>query len=155
MECLKDKIAAASDPAQIRVLVIEEDEFTRAIIRLALRGSHYRLSLFDCPADAFTEIERTRPEIIIADSSSSANATRHLINSLKTNAATSLIPIILLHPDTHSVHSDGESKADVTVAKPFKVSHLLAGLASAEAMINPPSLHLRPSDLMTTEFFRW
>jgi CheY-like chemotaxis protein len=154
MECLKDKSASYA-PSRLRVLLIEEDEFTRAIIRLALRGSNYRLDFCEVTSDGSSATERLKPDIIIADSSSSAGATLNLLDSLKSNPDTSGIPIILLKPDTVSSDSDRDLKADFTIAKPFKVSHLLAGLAFAEAMRQPSPIHRRSDDLMTTEFFRW
>jgi two-component system alkaline phosphatase synthesis response regulator PhoP len=112
-----------------RVLIIEDDpKIVEAIEKTLSMGSGYTSRSVSEPAKALGEAIASKPDLILLDVRMPGGDGRVVLKSLKTNAATSGIPVIMLT----GMSSEGDKVlalnlgADDYVVKPFGAMELLA-----------------------------
>jgi two-component system alkaline phosphatase synthesis response regulator PhoP len=112
-----------------RVLIIEDDpKIVEAIEKTLSMGSGFTTRWISEPAKALGEAVDSKPDLILLDVRMPGGDGRVVLKSLKTNAATSAIPVIMLT----GMSSEGDKVlalnlgADDYVVKPFGAMELLA-----------------------------
>src|SRR5437879_3065556 len=112
-----------------RVLIIEDDpKIVEAIEKTLSMGSGFTTRWIAEPAKALGEAVDSKPDLILLDVRMPGGDGRVVLKSLKTNAATSSIPVIMLT----GMSSEGDKVlalnlgADDYVVKPFGAMELLA-----------------------------
>ena len=112
-----------------RVLIIEDDpKIVEAIEKTLSMASGYTTRWIAEPAKALGEAVDSKPDLILLDVRMPGGDGRVVLKSLKTNAATSAIPVIMLT----GMSSEGDKVlalnlgADDYVVKPFSMKELLA-----------------------------
>jgi DNA-binding response OmpR family regulator len=112
-----------------RVLVIEDDpKIVEAVERTLSMGSGFSTRWISDPALALGEAVDSRPDLILLDVRLPGGDGRVVLKTLKANAATSAIPVIMLT----GMSSEGDKVlalnlgADDYVVKPFGAMELLA-----------------------------
>lgn len=116
--------------AMFRVLVVEDDEPIRAVLRVVLESAGYRLSEAENAARALVEARSNRPDLILMDLGLPDRDGQQLIRDIR---KFSNVPILVLSART----SDSEiiaaldGGADDYVIKPFQAGPLLARVRAA------------------------
>lgn len=112
-----------------RVLIIEDDpKIVEAIEKTLSMGTGFTTRWISDPAKALGEAVDSKPDLILLDVRMPGGDGRLVLKSLKTNAATNAIPVIMLT----GMSSEGDKVlalnlgADDYVVKPFGAMELLA-----------------------------
>jgi CheY-like chemotaxis protein len=106
------------------ILVVDDDEGIVEVIQIVLEGEGY-LVRTATNGDGLHDLTNNLPDLILLDVLLSGDDGRDICKSLKSNAATKHIPVIML-----SAHSDASKVADAGGAddfleKPFDVDNLI------------------------------
>ena len=103
-----------------RILIVEDNPELRNFLLQSLQNS-YRVTLAENGKEALDLIDQQQPDLIISDIMMPVMRGDELCQTLKSNMATSHIPIILLTAlgDRESILRGLEIKADSYVVKPF------------------------------------
>ena len=125
---LETKPEASNGP---RILIVEDNPELRNFLLQSLQNS-YRVTLAENGKEALDLIDQQQPDLIISDIMMPVMRGDELCQTLKSNMATSHIPIILLTAlgDRESILRGLEIKADSYVVKPFDMDILKANIAS-------------------------
>ena len=88
--------AEGAAAAPKRILLIEDDADTRAGLRLRLQASGYVVATAGDAATAMTHVVHEKPDVILLDLGLPAGDGFVVLERLKKNHATSLIPVVVL-----------------------------------------------------------
>ncbi|MHB8611355.1 MAG: response regulator [Candidatus Dormibacteraceae bacterium] len=109
------------------VLVVEDDQSLRVVIRMILEHAGYQVSEARNGRAALESIQGQKPDLILADMRMPIMNGVELVNHLRSDARTASIPVVLM--SGLLTDSDGSSVADAIVAKPFEPADLLGAIA--------------------------
>jgi adenylate cyclase len=105
---------------------------------LALKGTEYSLvSAMNVDEGMKVIASSSPPDIVITDAMMPGDSGFSLITRIKSNPATSGIPVILwtVLEQVSGAVMDSSGKADVTMSKPFNLPNLLESLTRARELI--------------------
>ena len=105
------------------MLVVEDDQSLRVVIRMILENAGYEVSEARNGRAALESIEAEPPDVILADMRMPIMNGIELVNHLRSDSRTSSIPVVLM--SGLLTDSDGSRVADAIVAKPFEPADLL------------------------------
>jgi DNA-binding response OmpR family regulator len=110
-----------------RVLVVEDDDRVRAVLRLGLEDEGYEVSEAASAEEALADFERVAPEVMIVDLMLGRMSGFDCIREVR---RTSDIPVVVVsaRADTHDVVAGLEAGADDYVTKPFQIKEVTARL---------------------------
>jgi DNA-binding response OmpR family regulator len=110
-----------------RLLIVEDDDRVRAVLRLALESEGYDVSEADSAEQALEEFAVTSPDVMIVDLMLGGMTGFDCIREVRRSSD---IPIIVVsaRDDTHDVVAGLEAGADDYVTKPFQVKEITARL---------------------------
>lgn len=122
-----------------RVLIVEDDQSLRAVIRMVLEQAGYEISKARHGIAALELIDSQTPDVVVADMRMPLMSGVELIGRLRSDPTTASIPIVLpsgLLPDPQV-----SSLVDAVVAKPLEPAELLAAIRGSfnAAGDSPPS----------------
>ena len=121
-----------------KILVADDDEFVHALVKVSLRNTKYRLAFVKTGIQALELIKSHPPDIVIADGMMPELSGFELVEDLKRCSQTSTIPIILLtgvdEPRAWAAAA-ARARADLELAKPFRVGTILSCLKKAERLV--------------------
>src|SRR5262245_29267912 len=121
-----------------KVLVADDDEFVHALIKVSLRNTNYRLAFVKSGVEALDMIKAHPPDIVIADGMMPELSGFELVEDMKRCSQTAAIPVILLtaldEPRGLAAAAAG-LRADLQLAKPFRVGTILNCLKKAERLV--------------------
>jgi DNA-binding response OmpR family regulator len=118
-----------------RILVVDDEEMVREVIRLTLERRDYLVALASDGREALDFIAGNRPDLVITDIAMPEVDGYQLLEALRKGPETRTLPVILLtgKDSTTDVISGWSSGADYYVTKPFtsevlllSVEHVLA-----------------------------
>jgi diguanylate cyclase (GGDEF)-like protein len=115
---------------QAKILVVDDDESMRELVRLHLTNAGYEVQVAEDAVDAGHIVLRNPPDLIIADVEMPYMDGFQFVEALKSDPAVSAIPVIFL-----TVRADGESRgrqlgAAGYLIKPLHAERLLAMVAN-------------------------
>ena len=116
------------------VLVADDSRTIRQIVGMALKASSYELVEADSARAAMQAIQQ-RPDIILLDYFMPDASGYDVCRSLKSNAATNQIPVVMLG-GTHKNFDENlarQAGADEVLWKPFKTDQLIGAIETALA----------------------
>lgn len=104
------------------VLVVEDSRTQARYLRLILEEEGYRVTIAGDGKEAWREIEKTRPDVILTDIMMPEMDGYELCQAVKSNEATADIPVILVTQlsDPVDVIKGLEAGADNFIIKPFE-----------------------------------
>jgi twitching motility two-component system response regulator PilH len=105
------------------VLVVEDDQSLRVVIRMILENAGYEVSEARNGRVALESIQAEPPDMILADMRMPIMNGIELVNHLRSDARTASIPVVLM--SGLLTDSDESRVADAIVAKPFEPADLL------------------------------
>lgn len=108
-----------------KILVIDDDIDILSVMEILLSMKGFEVAVTSKGENALPKIESFRPDLILLDVLISGHDGRVICKQLKSNAATSHIPVIMFsaHPGAASTIAD--YGADDFIAKPFDVNNLM------------------------------
>lgn len=106
------------------MLVVEDDQSLRVVIRMILENAGYEVSEARNGRAALESIQAETPDVILADMRMPIMNGIELVNHLRSDARTASIPVVLM--SGLLTDSDESRLADAIVAKPFEPADLLA-----------------------------
>jgi DNA-binding response OmpR family regulator len=111
----------------LRLLVVEDDDRVRAVIRMALEDEGYEVAESASAEDALAEFSRTDPDLMIVDLMLGDMSGFDCIREVRRSSD---IPIVVVsaRDDTHDVVAGLEAGADDYLTKPFQVKEMSARL---------------------------
>ena len=107
-----------------RLLVVDDEKPLRDLLAMLFGDAGYTVVVAAHGGQALELVERERPDLIITDAMMPVLSGAELCRRLKSNVATSQIPIILM--STAGRHVASEAGADAFISKPFDLDALEA-----------------------------
>ena len=107
-----------------RILVVEDDANLRVVIRMVLERAGYNVVEARDGVAAVESIRAEPPDLIIADLTMPVMSGAELVDEVRSNPATTLIPIVLM--TGRQVALATSQRVDAVVTKPFEPADLLA-----------------------------
>jgi CheY-like chemotaxis protein len=107
-----------------RILVVEDDRDLRFVIRMVLEQAGYEVVEAHDGVAAVESIRAEPPDLIIADLTMPVMSGAELVDEVRSNPATTLIPIVLM--TGRQVALATSQRVDAVVTKPFETADLLA-----------------------------
>ena len=107
-----------------RILVVEDDRDLRFVIRMILERAGYEVAEAHDGVAAVESIRAEPPDLIIADLTMPVMSGAELVDEVRSNPATTLIPIVLM--TGRQVALATSQRVDAVVTKPFEPADLLA-----------------------------
>jgi DNA-binding response OmpR family regulator len=109
-----------------KILVVDDDQDIREIIMYILQSEGFEVAGLDRGSAVVGTVQETRPDMILLDVQLGDMDGRDVCRSLKQEAATRDIPIIMISAN-HGWHGLQERKceADDFLAKPFDLNELV------------------------------
>jgi CheY-like chemotaxis protein len=135
-----DSAAAPSEPL---VLVVDDDDRSRELLRIVLRRAGHRvLAAADAQA-AVALLDVERPEVVIADGMMPGMSGVEFCRWLRSQPALAQVGCMLLTGlDTRQLRDDARAAgADAVLTKPFDRAELLDQLTSIRASRKVPARH--------------
>ena len=108
------------------ILICDDDESIIQILYLILNKFGFNVVSETNSANFFSTIVSSRPDLILLDYWMPDVNGGEIIKILKSNPATSMIPVILVSASTEAKKVSTESGADGFIAKPFQIDELIA-----------------------------
>ena len=121
----------AAAPAHI--LVVDDDEATRELLRLLLESEGYTPTTVITVATAQTAVAETRPHLVICDVRMPDAPPFALLDQLTSDPTTAHLPLIVCSAAVRELEQAGERlmRAHLQVLhKPFDIDDLLAAVAT-------------------------
>jgi len=112
-----------------RVLIVEDDQSLRVVIRMVLEQARYEVIEARHGAAALELMESEMPDLVLADLRMPLMGGVELIGRLRSSPRTASVPIVLLSgllPDPEVT-----KLANAVVAKPFEPADLLAAISGS------------------------
>jgi CheY-like chemotaxis protein len=107
-----------------RILVVDDEQPMRELLAVLLADAGYTVVVAVHGRQALDLVERDRPDLILTDVMMPVVSGAELCRRLKSNAATSRIPIILMSTAGRYVAND--VGADASIDKPFDLDAIEA-----------------------------
>ncbi len=110
-----------------RVLVADDDPDIRSLVAMTLELSGYEVTAAENGAQAGVLARQVRPDLIIADVMMPEASGFELLQSLKADASTMHIPVVMLSARTNDADlwRGWQAGASYYLTKPFDPDHLL------------------------------
>ena len=118
-----DDDGASVTPDALKVLIVDDDELMRRLVRRALVGFGFtQISVAENGAEGLAAAEREAPDIIISDYNMPGMHGLELVDAIRGNEALDQTAIIMLSAaDDHAVIESAQNLgADTFVIKPFE-----------------------------------
>jgi two-component system KDP operon response regulator KdpE/two-component system response regulator MprA len=112
-----------------RLLVVDDDPGILESLQLLLEDAGYDVRTSTKNGDFVSaHVRREPPDLIILDILLSGHDGRTICRQLKTDAATSMIPIVLISAHPSAAATAMQAGADAFLAKPFDIDDLLSNV---------------------------
>ncbi len=110
------------------IYIIEDEENIREILRCCLTNDGYKVKLFENGGDAFLDIEKNKPALILLDLMLPVMDGITILKFLKSSSMTMNIPVIIITAKSEEVDKvvGLDTGADDYITKPFGILELLA-----------------------------
>ncbi len=109
------------------IVIADDDEDLRLLVQVTLEHPSYRILSAADGAQALVTIQQCQPDLLILDWMMPELTGSEVVNHLRQDSATSLIPVIML--TARSGHEDREQMASLALAgylvKPFSPLELI------------------------------
>jgi len=113
------------------VLVVDDTEDCRVLLRGMLESKGHHVRLADCGSAALAEVAAKRPDVIMLDLMMPGMSGLEVLTRLRANAETAAIPVILVTARTHDddVLDGYQHGADYYITKPCTSRQVNHGVA--------------------------
>jgi DNA-binding response OmpR family regulator len=112
-----------------KILVVDDDESIRELLRLHLANAGYEVELADDAVTAGRALLRSPPDLVLVDVDMPFMDGYEFVSLLKSDALTMHIPVIFLTAAEHGRSRGYELGAVAYLTKPLLVNQLLAAVA--------------------------
>lgn len=131
-----------------KVLIVDDEEESRRLLKSLLEARDFRALLAGDVASALKTAVAARPDVVLSDVSMPSRSGLDLCRSLKTDARTAALPVVLMSGTRREENAqiDGlEAGADDYVLKPFHPRLLAAKL---RGVLRRRGLETRPGEVL-------
>ena len=108
-----------------KILILDDDEAVLEALEAALEYNKFTVKTADKSDDIFKVIEEYKPDLVLIDYILTGINGGEICHQIKTNEATSHIPVILISAYPRVLLSLGDYGCDAFIAKPFDLSELV------------------------------
>jgi len=108
-----------------KILVVDDDIDILSVMEILLSMKGFDVEVTSKGENTFPKINSFKPDLILLDVLISGYDGRAICKQLKSNPATSHIPIIMFSAHPGAASSIADYGADDFIAKPFDVSNLM------------------------------
>ncbi|WP_374166694.1 two-component system response regulator [Arcticibacter sp. MXS-1] len=108
-----------------KILILDDDEAVLDALEAALEYNKFAVKTADKSDDIFKVIEEFKPDLVLVDYILAGINGGEICHQIKTNEATSHIPVILISAYPRVLLSLGDYGCDAFIAKPFDLSELI------------------------------
>jgi CheY-like chemotaxis protein len=133
---------ALAVPADTEVLVVDDDEDVRCIVKSVLCASGFRVESVSTAEEALDHLMRARVDLVVLDSSLPGMSGVELVRLLRRDPGLGALPVLFLssHCSSADVATAFDAGADDFVGKPFRARELgarILGLLSRSRPLEP------------------
>ncbi|MBL4675073.1 MAG: response regulator [Mucilaginibacter sp.] len=109
-----------------KILVVDDDDDIRFIIKMILYDEGYVVTELNSGHEVVSEVDRLHPDVILLDAMLGDMDGRDICKALKSHAATTGIPVIIVSA-THGSHTMHQKlcMANDYIDKPFEITELV------------------------------
>lgn len=134
----------------VQVLVVEDDDRIRAVLRLALEGEGYDVAESADAESALAGVSASMPDLMIVDLMLGRMDSYACIREVR---KISDLPIIVVsaRSDTHDIVAGLEAGADDYVAKPFRIKEITARLRALRRRSRPAADSVEPDLVLDSD----
>ena len=112
------------------ILVVDDDIDLLELVTLVLKRSNYKVTALQDGSKVEPELSNINPDVILMDIYLGSTDGRNICKSLKSNASSRDIPIILYSAGNITSQSIKDSLADSFIVKPFNNAEILEKIQS-------------------------
>ncbi len=134
-----------SDQKAVRVLIIDDNELTRSLLQLILRGGSYNVVGEATNAQMGLELARKlHPQVVLLDQNMPNGNGLEIIQPLRASLPQAVILMVTTQNDERVIKGAMERGANGFVVKPFNTSSVLETMSKAtEKFILAPAARLK------------
>ncbi len=107
------------------ILICDDDESVLDILCMVLNKFGFNIISLKKSTTIFSTLDHEKPDLLVVDLQMPALPGDAIIKNLKTNPATSHIPVILISASPEGKTLAAEAGADAFLAKPFQLDELI------------------------------
>lgn len=115
------------------ILICDDDESIIQVLDLILSNHGFTVISEQNSLNIFSRVERGQPDLILLDLWMPALNGEKIIRKLKSDPATSSLPVILVSASLEAKNIADEAGADGFLAKPFQLQELIGVIESTLA----------------------
>lgn len=125
-----------------RVVVVDDDETLRVLLRRALENEGFSVTLLSNAVDIGQRLQLAVPDVLVLNTVLPGGSGIEVCRGLRTTASTHRLPIILLvaGDDRDEARAGLAAGADDCIAKPFSAGELVVRVKNLLRRINPSLL---------------
>ncbi len=117
----------ATDPASVRILVVDDDEQVRGFLRRLLIRSGYTVEESGTAAEALERIRADAPDLVLLDLHLPDRSGHEVLEEIRAEPATRLLPVVMLtgtNSPAEKIRAQAEGVTDF-LSKPFSPEELV------------------------------
>jgi CheY-like chemotaxis protein len=115
------------------VLICDDDESIVEILSLVLTNYGFKVIPERNSTNVFSSVDKNKPDILLLDLWMPVLPGDEVIRNLKSNPATSTIPVILISASSEAQKVAVATGADAFLAKPFQLDELIGAIENVLA----------------------
>jgi DNA-binding response OmpR family regulator len=108
-----------------RLLILDDDKDILEVMCEIFKDEGYEVKTIENADNILNDIANYRPDIILLDYILNGINGGEICHQIKTNEATSTIPIIIVTAYSKVINSLGDYGCDSSVSKPFEITELV------------------------------
>lgn len=126
-------------PGRAQILVVEDDEDSREMLRLQLKGAGYSVTTAEDAVEAAHYVVEHLPDLIVADFRMPYMTGIEFIGALRGDPTIPDVPVIFITAVENSGEVAGRTFGYPLLTKPLIADELLAAVAAQLRLRRPPS----------------
>lgn len=108
-----------------RVLILDNDKDVLDILQEVFTSSGFDVKAIDESVNVFEEVNTYKPDVVLLDYILNGINGGEICHQLKTNKATSNMPVVIVSAHNRVIQSLGNYGSDAFIAKPFDIDDLV------------------------------
>jgi CheY-like chemotaxis protein len=123
---------------QKRILILDNDEGSREVLTALFMSADFDSKAIEYTDDIIKEVNNYAPDVLLLDYILNGINGGELCHQIKTNPATSNLPVVIVSAYPKVINSLGHYGCDCFIAKPFDIDDMLQQVGQLVTKANKP-----------------